>query len=43
MSVESNKLNQTVNVIEATTLNVLSSLEQTSTDPGGCYAAVDTC
>ena len=43
MSVENNKLNQTVNVIEATILNVLSLLEQTSIHTGSCYAAIDTC
>ena len=43
MSVENNKLNQTVNVMEASILNVLSLLEQTSTHTGSCCAAIHTC
>lgn len=43
MSVENNKLNQTVNVIEATILNVPVFTGADKHTHWQCYAAVDSC
>lgn len=41
MSVEYNKLNQTVTLIKAAIPNVLPLLEQINIDPGSCYTTTD--